>query len=87
MPQGHDTDVYGILAAVKEQMPAGSKVISITFDPQEGVTVFFAAPPGSLMHGGSFATATREGDKWKIGELWTLARNGTESRHGLHGRT
>ncbi len=72
MPKNHGKDVYGILKAVKASQP-NRKVDAITFDPIEGVTVYFAAPEkGFSMHGGPFAKVTRDGEAWKIGELWSL---------------
>jgi hypothetical protein len=68
----HENDVYGILRAVKAAHP-NRKVDAITFDPMQGATVYFSAPEkGFSMHGGPFAKATRNGDVWEIGELWSL---------------
>jgi hypothetical protein len=70
--KNRESDVYGILKAVKATQP-NWKVDSITFDPMQGVTIFFSASEnGFSVHGGPFAKVTRDGDVWKIGELWTL---------------
>ena len=70
--KNHGKDVYGILKAVKTSQP-NRKVDAITFDPIQGVTVYFSAPEkGFSMHGGPFAKVTRDGEVWKIGELWSL---------------